>query len=305
VLLLLLGLVVGQGTRTHIVKMTALTLLLLGVGAFHEDAPWTLLHKLPVFSSQHVPTRFLYPGVMLLAVTLAAGLDAWAHRLHLRMGAWSEALLIVPVLLLAYDIEHTGRPLIARTFIKVAPPTYFDPAFHHSDKSPMKYTDNDFPEQGTNMLMPMMNDIGVIGCYGVPPVRFAGAIAKDAPHYRGETYVVGATGVTRLVSWSPNKAVVDYWNLSPGAAVVYNMNFDEGWRANGAPAEQVQLAVAARPPPGDGRVVFRYWPRGLGYGLVIFIITVATIGAVVWLDRKRRRRRGEGAAAANNAHLAP
>jgi hypothetical protein len=291
VALLLVAVVVGRDTRTYIMKITALALLTLGAGAFHAESPWALLHKLPVFSSQHVPTRFLYPGVMLLAVALAAGLDGWSRRLRTQFGAWIEIALLVPVLLVAYDIEHTGRPLVVRTFLKVAPPLSFGATFEHSQKSPWIYTDKEFPEQGPNMLLPMMANVGVINCYGIPPVRFSGAIAKGDPRYRGETYVVGGTGVTRMVSWSPNKAVVDYWNLEPGAALVYNMNYDEGWRANGEPAEPVQMAVGVHPPAGDGRVVFRYVPRGLEAGLAIFGVTAAVIGFVVYVDRRRRRRR--------------
>jgi hypothetical protein len=287
--LLLLGLLVGSGRRTVIVKITAVVLVLLGCGAFHDRAPWTLLHKLPMFSSQHVPTRFLYPGVMLLSVALAAGFAGAATRLRARFGGWIEALLFIPVALVAYNVIHTPRALIEHTFLKVAPPVAFDPVFHHAAKADAyHYTDNNFPEQGPTMLVSMMDNVGILDCYGVPPVRFAGAIAKGDRRYRGEAYVVGA-GESRLVSWSPNKAVVDYWNLESGSAVVFNMNYEESWRADGEPAEPVHLAVGAR-RNGNGRVVFRYVPRGLKLGLAMFALTVSALGAAAYVGRRRRRR---------------
>ena len=42
-------------------------------GSFHKYAPWPLLHHFPVFQSQHVPSRWMYPALLLLlAVTAAA-----------------------------------------------------------------------------------------------------------------------------------------------------------------------------------------------------------------------------------------
>jgi hypothetical protein len=254
-----------------------------------------LLHKLPVFASQHVPTRFLFPGTALLAVALAAALDGWTRRLRERFGVASEVLLLVPIVWLALDIGALGRKLMDRAFVKVAPPIQFAETFEHHDESQAHYTDNEFPDQGPVTLLPMMANQGNLRCYGIPDVRHRGAIAKTSPRYKGEAYVLGGSGVARLVEWTPNHAVVDYWNLGPGASVVYNMNYDEGWLANGAPAEIVEESVGAHPAPGDGRVVFRYFPRSLGTGLWICGATLVALGGAAYLARRRRKLRAAAA----------
>ena len=140
------------------------------------------------------------------------------------------------------------------------------------------------------VLLPMMANQGVVRCYGLPDLKYRGAIARTSPQYRGEAYVSGGAGAVRLVTWSPNKAVVDYWNLEPGASVVFNTNYDKGWLANGARAEPVNDAVGVKPTPGNGRVTFRYFPRSLAIGLWIFGAAVVVIGAFAYAARLRRRR---------------
>src|SRR5579859_2208872 len=53
----------GRGTREGPLRAVGLVLLVLGFGAFDPHAPWPLLHHLPVFQSQHVPSRWMYPAI--------------------------------------------------------------------------------------------------------------------------------------------------------------------------------------------------------------------------------------------------
>jgi hypothetical protein len=50
-------------------------LMVLALGGW---GPWVLLHMLPPFRSQHVPTRFTYPALMLLAVVAASEAERMA-----------------------------------------------------------------------------------------------------------------------------------------------------------------------------------------------------------------------------------
>ena len=278
--------------RALVLKVLALLLLALSMGAFHDDAPWTLLHKLPLFSSQHVPSRFLYPGVMLLGVALAGALDGWSKRLSARFGLVAELALMIPVTCLALDIAFFGHKTMDRAFVKViAPAIAFNPVFAQREEASQHYADKEFPEQGMPVLLPMLANEGVVHCYGLPDLAYRGAVGRGMPQYRGEVYVTGGSGTVRLVEWSPNKAVVEFWNVAPEASVVYNMNYDDGWRADGARAEQVDGAVGVRPIAPNGRVVFRYFPRSLVVGIAICAATLAAIGAAAYVRRRRRRAR--------------
>jgi hypothetical protein len=43
----------ARGVRGQAYKLLGLLCLVLGFGAFHPLAPWALLHRVPVFASQH------------------------------------------------------------------------------------------------------------------------------------------------------------------------------------------------------------------------------------------------------------
>ncbi len=80
--------------------------------------------------------------------------------------------------------------------------------------------------------------------------------------------------------------VVDVEGADPGALVVYNMNFDEGWRSDVGPVVALENAVATRLAGGNARVTLRYRPPYLGFGVLAATLAV---GALVWLRRREQR----------------
>src|SRR4029079_4909935 len=119
-------------------------------------------------------------------------------------------------------------------------------------------------------LLAMMANTGVIECYGIDPgFKAIGAKAMDKPDYRGGAYVAEGSGTAKVVKWSPNHAVVEVEGGSPGALVVYNMNWDPSCPTNGAVAAKHDNAVSARLPAGATRVEFRYFPRSFAWSLPI------------------------------------
>jgi hypothetical protein len=261
--------------RGNALRFVGLVFLILGCGSFHPDAPWTLLHKLPSFSSQHVPSRFLMPAVLLLMLAFAAlagrGLDrALANR------GWIDLVLLVPVYFIAADVAAVGLQSSSTFFIFKAPVIEPSAEFHHVTDLPYKY-DPDWRQVGRQQLLAMFANTGVIRCYGAPSELVTGAIAQATPGYRGEAYLVGAPGAgaatARVTDWSPNTATVRYEGAAPGTTLVYNMNYDASWRADGRPAESYRGAVATRVTSSAGEVAFRYYPRTLNWGLFICFVT--------------------------------
>src|SRR4029078_11283225 len=89
--LLVLGVAFVQGRRESALKGLGILLVVLGFGAFHPHAPWTLLHAFsPVFQSQHVPSRFLYPAVLILGLVAAAGIGRAISKRE-RAAPWLDA----------------------------------------------------------------------------------------------------------------------------------------------------------------------------------------------------------------------
>ena len=287
---LTLGVLFANGARGNALRLVGLLLLLLGFGAFHPLAPWAILHKLPLFASQHVPARFLYPMVLMLGLSFVA----WAARFvdpRVTSRPWLDLLMLAGVAWIAADIAGVARRPFTQAFTMV-PRSPIQPAdvFEHRTDPPAAYARADFAPP---MLLAMFANTGVIDCYplGAEFTR-VGAIAADSERYRGRAYVSDGSGTADIVEWSPNRALVRVTGSSPNALVVYNMNYDESWKANGKPAMNLQSAVAARLAIGESLVEFRYFPRTLKYSVPIAVTTALACAAALWRDRRVTRQQG-------------
>jgi hypothetical protein len=141
------------------------------------------------------------------------------------------------------------------------------------------------------MYLAMLGNTGVINCYGTPPFDRRGARPVGAPDYHGEAWLAGregpkvGPGSAKVAEWSPNRVVIDVEGAEPGALLVYNMNFDEGWRSDAGPVVSHGNALATPVPEGSSRVTFRYRPPNLGLGVLLAALSV---GALVALRRRER-----------------
>jgi hypothetical protein len=289
-LLCLLALIFVQGRREAALKAVGVTFLVLGFGAFHAEAPWTLLHKYaPVFRSQHVPSRFLYGAVLAFALVAAAGIGRFVEKRRARL-PWLDAALAGLVCVLAMDIAVVAQKPMASAMWMVPPDRIpNDRAFHFEQEPPFHYKRRDWAGP---MYLAMLGNTGVINCYGTPPFDRKGARPVGAPDYRGEVYLQGSQqGSAKIVTWSPNRVVVDVEGADAGALLVYNMNFDEGWRADAGPVVAHKNAVATRLPGGSTRVTFSYRPPYLWAGVLVCALAVGALVAA-----RRRERAGEQAA---------
>lgn len=287
-LVLLLGVVFVQGRREAALKAVGVLFFVLGFGAFHPQAPWTLLHKYtPVFRSQHVPSRFLYTAVLVFALVAAAGIGRFVVRRRLS-APWLDAALALLVLVLAVDLGLVAQKPMKDSMWMVPPDGIpRGRPFHFEQEPPFQYKRRDWAGP---MYLAMLGNVGVINCYSAPPFERKGARPITAPDYRGEAFVTtdaGARSAARasITAWSPNRAVVQIDAAEPGALLVYNMNFDEGWHASTGPVVAYRNTVATRLAGGAATVTFTYRPPYLGAGLLGFALTV---GGLVWAWRRER-----------------
>ena len=113
------ALLVGGRCSARSRRETALkvagSLFLLGFGAFHPYAPWTLLHTAPVFRSQHVPSRWLYPAMLVLALVFVAVLERGLVRLRGLRGV-GELVLLACAAWASVDIARVARVPMAQMF---------------------------------------------------------------------------------------------------------------------------------------------------------------------------------------------
>ncbi|HEY3234648.1 MAG TPA: hypothetical protein VGJ84_08020, partial [Polyangiaceae bacterium] len=290
ILCLALAVVFASGVREHAFKIMGLVCLLLGFGAFNPAAPWALLHKLPVFASQHVPSRYHYPMILFLSLSFAGWAGRWVEETSRRL-VWLDLALLVPVAAIAADIARVSRIPFEQAFWMEKPDTILaTEVFEHRTHAPVSYVR---PDWAAPILLSMMANVGVIDCYGVDPHFRPGAVAADSPNYRGRAHIEGSAGEANVTTWTPNRAVVEYRGAEPGALLVYNMNYDPSWRAGGEPAINYRGRVAARLEKPADTMEFRYFPRSFRWSIPVFLATALSLTS--WsVFRRRRLRAAQG-----------
>jgi len=286
---LLLGLLLARGVAGQAHRALGALCLMLGFGAFHPLSPWTLLHRVPPFSSQHVPSRFHYVMLFFLGLALVSAVTPWLER-GLQRFKWLDLALLVPVLGFALNLATVNRVPFEQAFWMRAPePLLPREPFEHRSNAPVNYLRRDW---AAPMLLSMFANTGVVRCYGVDPSIQIGVRAADRRDYRGPAYIVEGHGLAQLVEWTPNRAVIRIENASPGALLVYNMNYDSSWSANGAPAIPYLAAVATRLRGGNETVEFAYFPRTLKYSTPIFVLTLLLLFGASARGRRMWQRLG-------------
>ena len=297
VVFVLVGGAVARGAREHALRWAGALTFTLGLGAFHPDAPWTLLHQVPVFKSQHVPSRWMYPALLLLVVCAAAGAEA-ALRRTAWMRSWLELAALAGVAWIARDVAHVARQPITHMFATRMPtaPDSTGP-FHSEQHLPASLMYQ--AEWAPPSLPAVLANIGTTDCGTFPAfhnyfrdrngnVPGLGAHGAGDPKYKGEAYVAEGTGQADLVSFTPNEMTVVVHDAQPGEHVVLNQNYDPGWKGNGVRAIEWSETVAARIDSPSQTFVLRYRPSTLWVGLALFI---ATASGILWSALRARRLR--------------
>ncbi len=288
VLILAWGLLLVQGRREAALKVVGAIFGLLGLGAFHPSAPWTLLHEhVPVFRSQHVPSRFLYPAVLILSIVAASGIGRLVEKAGRRRPLLDAALAAI-VLFIGLDVAKVAQKPMAQAMWMVPPDEIpADRPFHFEKTPPFQYKQRDWAGP---MYLAMLGNTGVLDCYGTPPFDRKGAVATKDPRHRGEVFVAEGAGTAKLVSWSPNNATIEIEGAEAGSLVVYNMNYDEGWRASAGKVENVDNRVAVRLPAGVKMLTLGYRPPGFVPGLLVGLAALA--GAIALVRAEKREDEG-------------
>jgi hypothetical protein len=271
-------------------------LLLLALGSFHPYAPWSLLHRLPVFRSQHVPMRWLYPALLpFLCLAASSGESllrrAWRGRLVI------EGVLVLGVAWMAYDIGAIARLPLVSAFSVARPIVPELVADFHTERRLPEALDYHARSAWPLSLPAEMINMGTIACNTFPGLAQSrrddhdhapglGARGSADPDYLGEVYVADGHGTARVVRWTPNEVDVRVDGAAPGAFVVLNQNWDPGWRADGEPALDYADTVAAPVTSPDPIVHFAYRPRTWAASLVALGLTLgAMVAARQWSRR--------------------
>lgn len=295
-LLMIFALFFARRARERALAFAGGFCLLLGMGRFSPYSPWALFHDyLPVFESQHVPSRWLYPATLLLLTCAAAILERSLARVS-RRGLLEIALVIVAAYV-GLDIGLEAQKPMVGSFVRHLPPLEDSTGPFHQETVAPPGLHYDVSDWAAVAMPPMIANIGVIDCGTFPGLDTyfrdhqghlpgLGAKGKGDPAYHGETYFATGGGYASIMTWTPNEVVVHYSGAKPGDVLVMNQNWDSGWRANGSAAIDWADLVATRVETADGEVAFRYRPRLFFPGMLLLLSTIA--GLVLYARTKKR-----------------
>lgn len=291
VLVLLAGTLLARGRRETAMIWAGSALGLIALGRFGEHSPWAFIHKLPVFDSQHVPSRALYPTLLPFACVAASSWDRllrerpWTARTRFVV----DVALLAALAVVAFRMEKVSRQPLAIAF-RMVPPSITDSTgsfvMHQHVPAEVDYQSgwwcpsalpNEIANFGTT-------DCGTWHALFNPGQRTEnrraqglGARGTGDPEYHGEAYLAEGVGTAAIAHWTPNAVTVTVHGARPGDHLVLNENWDPGWLADGRSAENRKDAVSVTLASGEQTVDFRYRPPRLWLGMALMFLAIAAL----------------------------
>jgi hypothetical protein len=236
-------------------------------------APWRLLHALPVFDALRVPSRFAFLLVFHLSLLAGRGIDASIAPARPTLGPLRGARRVRAALawLLAFgvatDIVAATRAVVDRW--DGAPLEAPTPAERlHLVPTPDYYR--------VFARLPERN-LGTESCYeGAMPWPVSPRLwTGDVPQARFEDGSGGASAraSVRAASRTTTRMVADVdvpdHGSTANARLVWNVNYDPGWKSDVGVVVEDAGRVAVDLPPGTTRVVLVFVPEGFGAGVLL------------------------------------
>lgn len=252
--------------------VACLVFLALATGHSASYSLWDLLHRLPIFSSTRVPSRFLIPLTLAVGVLASFGGEAILNRFK----TWGVYVICLTVCAMLFDFWQ----------VSVANLRYAVSVEQHNSASASSSFRQVRDESDHLMLASAMANEGSLHCY-----EYTGGIGTPAagfnePGYRGEQYLLGA-GSVRPVRWTPNR--LEYAVDAPRPTLlVINQNYDPSWRVTSGPEQTFSQngLLALQVPAGKSRIVLRYTSFGAICGLIITILTAFAAFGLIRTERR-------------------
>jgi hypothetical protein len=269
--------------RSLVLGSVGLIFALIAAGSFASWAPWPLLHKLPMFRSQHVPSRFLALAVMALAILAARGsavLFEWGPSSRLRTGLALLLVLFVGADILSARAGILGPLRCPRASWPTGAPT--GKPIVTLQRSPA------INMCGANSgLAPAVTaGVSIIDAYEPMCPRDGGLVGRryglygmGTPGYRGEAWVEGS-GTVELTTRTQNTLTLA---VSPDASgiVVLNQNWDAGWQSDkGQLLEDEHGRMTLTLEPGQRVYALHYRPPYFFLSVALFALGLLILGGL-------------------------
>lgn len=256
------------------------------MGGTEDFWPWPLLHRLPVYSNLHVPSRFHVLLTFYLAAIAGLALDRglrWV-RSSIAEPRTQRAIAALGWLLVAgvaIDVVSNDARIASRWHggDVVGEP---EPRFHLV--GPALYLER-------YATYPSRN-VGTMACYDPVPWDISDHLwIGDRP--QAQIYPPEAGTVTQFDR--SNRAARVHVRLSSPGRVVVNQNFDADWRASGGSTANDRGRLAVDLPAGEHTLELTYEPRDLPWSLLVTAAGGVLASLLAGWPRRRRRSSRERA----------
>lgn len=263
----------------------ALVVFVLALGSPVWWAPWALLHQLPLFDYEHVPSRFLLIFVMAMAPLAGMGAQALCRR------GWICTAIVALILIAAtrdcWNVNHMNVRHGMAGLVR-------EPAAWNSDFRQF------WDDTNHQTYFVATSNRGALNCNSMNILGLH-AVGYNQPDYRGEQYLLG-DGSVKLTGWTPNELTFDVQTPST-VIMVINQNYEPGWRLVKGRGDVFSRSglLGIILPAGHQHLELAYqsvaFERGLTITLVTFLLTSA-----IWFYERRRDRNARSAQAADGAN---
>ncbi len=277
IILAMLGIVFSP-RRSFPWVVAAALFFTLAIGGPKPWYPWPLLHRLPIYASERVPSRFLMAFTLPVGVIAGFGADAISGRLK----PWGAIVCLAIVIAAVVDAWTVSRTNFAVAVEREAPAlTMPTRAFQQFWGSPWE------------MVWTNLENRGAVFCnegLDFYDVSRRSVVGVNEPGYFGEQFLIGAGSVT-LRRWTPN--ALDYDVDTPVRNVlVINQVYDPNWLVASGAGEVVSQGtmIGVRLPPGAQHLelVYRSYPFRIGVATTLLTCIAALL---LWrIDYVTRRR---------------
>jgi hypothetical protein len=267
--------IVGAATRprqTWPWLMAGLLMIVLAMGNFAPYAPWPLLHRLPLFSSERVAIRLLVPFIFCVGVLAAYGVQFFDRTRPSRIRLTAAALFLAG----AVDVFVIGPPTLANIDTGLEPQVPASAVFK-------QFGNPNNPAFNRAMLSFNLANFGIANCYEYTEIRTT-ALGYNESGYQGEQHLIGP-GSLRMRRWTPN--ALTYEVATPEAnLLVINQNYDRGWRLTRGAGRVVERGglLAIELPRGRQQLKVVNFGAGLITGSLLTLVTAVGF-ALLWRSR--------------------
>jgi hypothetical protein len=249
-----------------------LAMLSLCAGDFGRFSPWPLLHRLPLFDSLRVPSRWTIFLIAAIGPLVGLGIEGICGN-----RPWRTMVAGCVLLFAVTDAWLVSSHIL--TYPDAAEPPAVAEAIHFQQL----WDDND-----RHMTRIARANMGALNCIEILADSPSPARGSNQVGYRGEQYLLGSGSVS-LTQWTPNR--INYDVVVPAATVmVVNQNYARSWylvRGSGEVFDSGGL-LSIRLQARNQHLELVYRDDTFGAGLAITMLAIAAMIILFWMEVRYR-----------------